>query len=84
MRNVITASVIFVVQDRTDDDDENRMHRSPSKPLEVMDSDGFRQCFVNTLEEAEDSVRESMEDMLGLSGGVELGAVAIETQETEG
>lgn len=85
MKMVITASVVFVVQDRTDPDDDNRrLHRDPSKLLELMDSDGFRQCFVSTIEEAEESVRQTVEDGLGLSGGVMLGHVSIETKDIEG
>lgn len=74
----ITASVTFVVQDRTDADDENRvLHRNPTKPYELMDSDGFRQDFVSSVDEAEEQVRVTIEDALGLSGGIALGHVSI-------
>jgi len=79
MKKTITASVTFVVQDRTDADDENRKHRNPDKPFELMDPDGYRESFVNTVEEAERLVQQLIENELGLSGGVALGSVQIET-----
>ena len=81
MKVAITASVTFVVQDRTDPDDENRHRRNPSMPFELMDPDNYRQDFVNTLEEAELAVQQEVENSLGLSGGVVLGSVHIETKE---
>lgn len=80
MKMTITASVTYVVQDRTDPDDENRKHRHPSRPFELMDSDNFTSCFVNTVEEAEEQVRKELEEALGLSGGIALGNVDIETE----
>lgn len=82
MRKTITASVTYVIQDRTDPDDQNRQdHRDPNKPWELMDSDNFRDAFVDSVEEAEQRVRYLLEDALGLSGGVALGVVDITTEE---
>jgi len=84
MKKVIKATVTFVVQDRTDPDDSNRAeHRNPEKPFEVMDSDGFREDFAMSIEEAEEQVRAAVEEALGLSAGVALGHVEIETLDME-
>lgn len=79
MKKLITASITFVVQDRTDADDENRQHRDPGKPFELMDSDNFRDSFADSIDEASLRVREIIENELGLSGGIELRSVDIET-----
>ena len=82
MKKVITVSVTYVVQDRTDPDDADRkQYRNPERALEVMDSDNFRSCFVSTVEEAVSEVRKEVEDALGLSGGVVLGAAEITTEQ---
>jgi len=51
------------------------------KEFELLDSDGFRDSFQDSLGEAEQRVRELVEDALSLSGGVALGSVKITTEE---
>ena len=82
MNKLITVSVTFVVQDRTDEDDANRQqYRNPEMPFELMDSDNFRESFYNTVEDAAEAAGRVVEDALGLSGGVGLGAVVVTTEE---
>jgi len=82
MKKVITASVTYVIQDRTDPNDEVRqLFRTPGKPFELLDSDNIRYGFVDSVEEAEENVREFIVDALGLSGGVALGVVNVVTSE---
>jgi hypothetical protein len=82
MKKTITATVTYTLQDRTDPDDANRAeHRNPEKPFEVMDSDGFRETFAASVEEAEEAIAEAVGEALGLSCGVALGTVDIETTD---
>jgi len=55
----------------------------PLGTIEVLDSDGFRDSFHSTEEEAVARVTEVVEDALGLSGGVALGAVKVEVVDAE-
>ncbi len=73
----LTATIKFTVQDRTDADDENRQHRSPEKKFELMDSDNFREAFVESVDEAKIIVHDAIVDAFGLSGGIALGSVDI-------
>ena len=78
MKTTITATVTYVLQDRTDPDDANRQqYRDPDKRFEVMDSDNFLEGFVASEEEAVELVRSVVEEALGLSGGIALGAVEV-------
>ncbi len=71
MRKSITVTLGFIVQRRTDDpDDPNRCHRSPDKPLEVLDSDGDRYCFAADEADAEQHVRDFVEGAMGVASFV--------------
>lgn len=72
MKKKITASVTFIVQD-------NELENG--KPYELMDPDNFRETFVESVEEAQDYVVNMVEDSLGISGGVVLGHVTIQTED---
>lgn len=73
---IVTATVTFIVQ--------NSLSTNPGlSPLEILDSDGFREAYVHTLPEAEAYIRQIVEEALGLSGGIGLGNVTIETKDKE-
>jgi len=55
----------------------------PLGSIEVLDSDGFRDSFYETEEEAVEGTGNSVADMLGLSGGIALGTVAVEVVDVE-
>lgn len=75
MKKLIKATVTYVLQDAT-------MNSGKGK-YEILDSDGFREDFVNSEADAELAVREAVEDALGLSSGVALGNVSITIEDVQ-
>lgn len=76
MKKVIEATITYVLQDATHEAAKGRKY-------EIMDSDGFRQDFVNSEADAILSIREAVEDQMGLSSGVALGNVKIVVLDME-
>lgn len=81
MAKLIKATVNFVATRATKETCDQV--GKPYGTIEVMDPDNIRYTFVETMEEAEKAVREYVEDQLGLSGGIALGNVDIETIDSE-
>lgn len=80
MKKLIKVTVFYTFQETPADVQPPGGGR---KEFELLDSDGFRDSFHDTLESATARVTENVEDALGLSGGVALGAVAIEVVDAE-
>jgi hypothetical protein len=80
MKKLIKATVTYTFQPTPADVQPPGGGR---KEFELLDSDGFRDSFHDDLESATARVTENVEDALGLSGGVALGAVTLEVGDTE-
>ncbi len=50
--------------------------------IEVLDADNFRHAFYETEEEAVADIKDTVEDAMGLSGGVALGTVQVEVVDS--
>ena len=81
MKKLIKATLNFTMQRASVEVCEK--FSQPLGIIEVLDSDGFRQCFAETEAAAVESVRETLIDELGLSGGIALGTVDVEVQDLE-
>lgn len=75
MDKLITVSVTYTL----------KVHPTSQEPgrgrFELINSDGVRECWCNSVSEAEEYAREDVEDGMNLSGGMGLGYVNITTTD---
>lgn len=81
MAKLVKATVNYVVTQISPQDCER--YAKPAGTFEVLDPDNFREAFVDSEEEGVELVRATLEEALGLSGGVALGNVSLEVIDTE-
>jgi len=79
MAKLIKITVTYKMQ-RASEEVCKRFNR-PLGSIELLDSDNFRDSFHATEAEAIVAAQTVVEDALGLSGGIALGAVEVEVTD---